>query len=128
MANPQENPPEFLLNSNIVWLNLMNKRNVVKTHLVHFIYNFDPGFSFHSSNENRLQCRNYADKTLDYIDKNLRPEQVGNCGFNLDNWGGLLLYKLKMKVFIDDRADFMDQTITVNTAPLFRPIQAGSSF
>jgi len=45
-------------------------------------------------------------KTLDYIDKNLRPEQVGNCGFNLDNWGGLLLYKLKMKVFIDDRADF----------------------
>ncbi|MDX2106564.1 MAG: hypothetical protein SFY67_09195 [Candidatus Melainabacteria bacterium] len=48
-------------------------------------------------------------KTLDYIDKNLRPAQVGNCGFNLDNWGGLLLYKLKMKVFIDDRADFYGQ-------------------
>lgn len=48
-------------------------------------------------------------KTLDYINKNLRPEQVGNCGFNLDNWGGLLLYKLKMKVFIDDRADFYGQ-------------------
>ncbi len=48
-------------------------------------------------------------KTLDYIDKNLRPEQVGNCGLNLDNWGGLLLYKLKMKVFIDDRADFYGQ-------------------
>jgi hypothetical protein len=48
-------------------------------------------------------------KTLDYIDKNLRPEQVGNCGFNLDNWGGLILYKLKMKVFIDDRADFYGQ-------------------
>lgn len=48
-------------------------------------------------------------KTLDYIDKNLRPAQVGNCGFNLDNWGGLILYKLKMKVFIDDRADFYGQ-------------------
>lgn len=48
-------------------------------------------------------------KTLEYIDKNLRPEQIGNCGFNLDNWGGLLLYKLKMKVFIDDRADFYGQ-------------------
>jgi len=48
-------------------------------------------------------------KTLEYIDKNLRPEQVGNCGFNLDNWGGLILYKLKMRVFIDDRADFYGQ-------------------
>ncbi len=43
---------------------------------------------------------------LEYIDKNLRPETVGYSGFNLDNWGGLLAYKLKMKVFIDDRADY----------------------
>jgi hypothetical protein len=27
-------------------------------------------------------------------------------GFNLDNWGGLLRYKLDQPVFIDDRADF----------------------
>ncbi len=42
-------------------------------------------------------------KTLDYIRDNKLPA-VG--GFNLDNWGGLLSYKLKMPVFIDDRADF----------------------
>lgn len=48
-------------------------------------------------------------KTFEYIDKNLRPAQVGDSGFNLDNWGGLLFYKLKMKVFIDDRADFYGQ-------------------
>lgn len=45
-------------------------------------------------------------KTLEYINTRLRPEMVGNTGFNFDNWGGLLAYKLKMKVFIDDRADF----------------------
>jgi len=42
-------------------------------------------------------------KTLDYIATNKLPIQGG---FNLDNWGGLISYKLGMPVFIDDRADF----------------------
>lgn len=42
-------------------------------------------------------------KTLDYIAEKKLPA-VG--GYNLDNWGGLLSYKLNMPVFIDDRADF----------------------
>ncbi len=42
-------------------------------------------------------------KTLDYIVEKKLPA-VG--GYNLDNWGGLLSYKLNMPVFIDDRADF----------------------
>jgi hypothetical protein len=41
--------------------------------------------------------------TLDYIAANKMPA-VG--GFNFDNWGGLIKYKLNMPVFIDDRADF----------------------
>lgn len=32
----------------------------------------------------------------------LKPE----AGFNYDNWGGYLAYKLNTRVFIDDRADF----------------------
>ncbi|MBK7746372.1 MAG: hypothetical protein IPI39_03925 [Candidatus Obscuribacter sp.] len=27
-------------------------------------------------------------------------------GFNFDNWGGIIRYKLNMPVYIDDRADF----------------------
>lgn len=42
-------------------------------------------------------------KTLDYIVEKKLPA-VG--GYNLDNWGGLLSYKLNLPVFIDDRADF----------------------
>jgi len=42
-------------------------------------------------------------KTLDYIQDNKLP---ANKGFNCDNWGGLIRYKLDMPVFIDERADF----------------------
>ncbi len=42
-------------------------------------------------------------KTLDYIAAHKLPA-VG--GFNFDNWGGLIRYKLGMPVYIDDRADF----------------------
>lgn len=41
--------------------------------------------------------------TLDYLrDNNLLKKR----GFNYDNWGGYISYKLKTRVFIDDRADF----------------------
>lgn len=41
--------------------------------------------------------------TLQYI----REHKLSRAkGFNLDNWGGLLRYKLDQPVFIDDRADF----------------------
>jgi hypothetical protein len=42
-------------------------------------------------------------KTLDYIrDNHLDPKQ----GFNYDNWGGYIRYRLGIPVFIDDRLDF----------------------
>jgi len=44
--------------------------------------------------------------TLDYIrDHKLSPER----GFNYDNWGGYIRYRLGIPVFIDDRADFYGQ-------------------
>jgi hypothetical protein len=45
-------------------------------------------------------------KTLDYIKSNNLPY---DRGFNYDNWGGLLRYKLDKRVFIDDRADFFGE-------------------
>ncbi len=42
-------------------------------------------------------------KTLDYIRDHKLPF---DRGFNHDNWGGLIRYKLDQRVFIDDRADF----------------------
>lgn len=42
-------------------------------------------------------------KTLDYIQAN---KLAYDKGFNFDNWGGLIRYKLDQRVFIDDRADF----------------------
>ena len=42
-------------------------------------------------------------KTLDYIAEHKLPY---DHGFNYDNWGGLIRYKLNQRVFIDDRADF----------------------
>jgi hypothetical protein len=42
-------------------------------------------------------------KTLDYIREHKLPF---DRGFNHDNWGGLIRYKLGQRVFIDDRADF----------------------
>ncbi|MBX9668458.1 MAG: hypothetical protein K2X93_12610 [Candidatus Obscuribacterales bacterium] len=41
--------------------------------------------------------------TLTYIQEHKLPF---DRGFNNDNWGGLIRYKLGMRVFIDDRADF----------------------
>lgn len=42
-------------------------------------------------------------KTLQYIkDHKLQYDR----GFNHDNWGGLIRYKLDQRVYIDDRADF----------------------
>ena len=45
-------------------------------------------------------------KTLDYIKANKLPYDKG---FNYDNWGGLLRYKLDQRVYIDDRADFFGE-------------------
>ncbi|CAN5157476.1 hypothetical protein BH10CYA1_BH10CYA1_31190 [soil metagenome] len=46
-------------------------------------------------------------KTLDYLKKAEADGQLKyNQGFNLDNWGGYIRYKLGTPVFIDDRADF----------------------
>lgn len=46
-------------------------------------------------------------KTLEYL-KNAedRGELKVNEGYNMDNWGGYIRYKLGTPVFIDDRADF----------------------
>jgi len=42
-------------------------------------------------------------KTLDFLkERKLSPDK----GFNYDNWGGLIRWKLDQRVFIDDRADF----------------------
>ena len=41
--------------------------------------------------------------TLDYLKENALLQKRG---FNYDNWGGYISYKLKTRVFIDDRADF----------------------
>jgi len=50
-------------------------------------------------------------KTLTYIkDHNLPFDR----GFNLDNWGGLIRYKLDQRVFIDDRADFFPEEFYKN--------------
>lgn len=46
-------------------------------------------------------------KTLEYLQKAEAEGQLKyNQGFNLDNWGGYIKYKLGTPVFIDDRADF----------------------
>jgi hypothetical protein len=46
---------------------------------------------------------NMPTTTLDYIkDKKLLPTQ----GFNYDNWGGYIRYRIGIPVFIDDRLDF----------------------
>lgn len=42
-------------------------------------------------------------KTLAYIKEHHLPVKEG---FNYDNWGGYIFYKLGIPVFIDDRADF----------------------
>lgn len=41
-------------------------------------------------------------KTLTFIKEHLKNQR----GFNFDNWGGYLRYKLDDRMFIDDRADF----------------------
>jgi hypothetical protein len=50
-------------------------------------------------------------KTLDYLKK---AEASGELkitdGYNMDNWGGYIKYKLGTPVFIDDRADFYGET------------------
>lgn len=42
-------------------------------------------------------------KTLEYIKTN---KLAYDKGFNFDNWGGIIRFKLDQRVFIDDRADF----------------------
>ncbi|MBX3152312.1 hypothetical protein KF728_19285 [Candidatus Obscuribacterales bacterium] len=44
--------------------------------------------------------------TLEYIKTAKLPYDKG---FNYDNWGGLLRYKLDQRVYIDDRADFFGE-------------------
>lgn len=50
-------------------------------------------------------------KTLDYLKQ---AEASGELkitdGYNMDNWGGYIKYKLGTPVFIDDRADFYGET------------------
>lgn len=47
--------------------------------------------------------KNMPVTTLDYLRDN---SLLTKRGFNYDNWGGYISYKLKTRVFIDDRADF----------------------
>lgn len=55
----------------------------------------------------KLQCgfnnQDKPTKTLAFIKEHSLP---ADDGFNLDNWGGLINYKLGRRVFIDDRSDF----------------------
>jgi hypothetical protein len=45
--------------------------------------------------------------TLDYLRAQEQSKQLDpDRGFNFDNWGGYLRYRLGTRVFIDDRADF----------------------
>ncbi len=44
--------------------------------------------------------------TLDYIRQHHLEQRRG---FNYDNWGGYIRYRLGIPVYIDDRADFYDQ-------------------
>ncbi len=57
---------------------------------------------------NKVMSSGFSDsempsKTLVYIKEHSLPY---DRGFNYDNWGGLIRYKLNQRVFIDDRADF----------------------
>ena len=45
-------------------------------------------------------------RTLEFLRSSGLPF---NKGFNYDNWGGLLRYKLDQRVYIDDRADFFGE-------------------
>lgn len=50
---------------------------------------------------------NKPTKTLDYLkDAEARGKLKAERGFNYDNWGGYINWKLGTPVFIDDRADF----------------------
>jgi len=45
--------------------------------------------------------------TLEYLSKEEAAKRLDpNHGFNYDNWGGYIRYRLGTRVFIDDRADF----------------------
>lgn len=59
----------------------------------------------------------FPTKTLEYIQQNnLEPAR----GFNYDNWGGYLGYKLQKPVFMDDRADFFEQDFYLDYANIAR--------
>lgn len=58
-------------------------------------------------------------QTLDYVVKNnLDPAN----GFNYDNWGGYLRYKLNKRVFMDDRADFFPEPFYLEYASVSRAL------
>lgn len=61
--------------------------------------------------------KNFPTTTIEYIQKNnLDPAH----GFNYDNWGGYLGYKLQKPVFMDDRADFFEQDFYLDYANIAR--------
>ena len=72
-----------------------------------------------------FSSENKPTKTLEYIREN-GLERLR--GFNFDNWGGYISYKLGTRVFIDDRADFYgeaffgDYTRLTHVAPGWRDI------
>ncbi|MBI4532419.1 MAG: hypothetical protein HY711_00615 [Candidatus Melainabacteria bacterium] len=71
----------------VLWLAATNDGNLFGSTLLSS--NFDP--------------QSFPTKTLNYIrDHHLAYTK----GFNYDNWGGYVRYKLGIPVFIDDRADF----------------------
>ncbi len=63
--------------------------------------------------------KNKPTQTLDYVVKNnLDPAH----GFNYDNWGGYLRYKLNKRVFMDDRADFFPEPFYLEYASVSRAL------
>jgi len=57
--------------------------------------------------ESGFDPERFPTRTLECIrEHHLKPE----TGFNMDNWGGYISYKLGIPVFIDDRADFYGES------------------
>ncbi|MBX9691678.1 MAG: hypothetical protein K2Z81_04785, partial [Cyanobacteria bacterium] len=55
--------------------------------------------------------------TLDYIRDHKLPF---DRGFNFDNWGGYIRWKLDQRVFIDDRADFYGEPFYLEYAKVLQ--------
>ena len=66
---------------------------------------------------------NKPTKTLDYLkaaEDNAKLDP--NRGFNYDNWGGYLRYRLGKRVFIDDRSDFYATPFYIQYSIVFQTL------